>query len=135
MIKTRLIESMDTCNFSRAGRTDKGVSAFTQVRDRLLSVPISLVCLTAHFWEQVISVTVRSNMKEGVGILSVGTDHLKAQPDAADGQASEQKPKAKGGRDPRRDEEIAYAAVRHRNGAFIQKVACHLFDADVDELT
>lgn len=31
LIKTKLVESRETCNFQRCGRTDKGVSAFEQV--------------------------------------------------------------------------------------------------------
>ncbi|KAH9506721.1 tRNA pseudouridine synthase 3 [Dermatophagoides farinae] len=31
LIKTKLIESRETCNYNRCGRTDKGVSAFCQV--------------------------------------------------------------------------------------------------------
>lgn len=30
LLKTRLIENWENCNFSRCGRTDKGVSAFRQ---------------------------------------------------------------------------------------------------------
>ncbi|OTF69416.1 tRNA pseudouridine(38/39) synthase-like protein, partial [Euroglyphus maynei] len=41
LMKTKLIESRETCNYNRCGRTDKGVSAFSQV----------------------ISITVRSNSK------------------------------------------------------------------------
>jgi hypothetical protein len=53
-------------------------------------------------------------MKEGVGIVSVGTDHTKPQnpPETTDGQPTEQKPKPKGGTQPRRDEEIPYVTVR-----------------------
>ena len=31
LIKTKLIASVDSCQYSRCGRTDKGVSAFKQV--------------------------------------------------------------------------------------------------------
>jgi tRNA pseudouridine(38-40) synthase len=31
LVRVRMIESVKTCNFSRSGRTDKGVSAFEQV--------------------------------------------------------------------------------------------------------
>lgn len=47
-LKTRLIESRETSNYHRCGRTDKGVSAF----------------------DQVISITLRSKMKSGVGVIS-----------------------------------------------------------------
>jgi len=38
LMKTRLIESRATSNYHRCGRTDKGVSAFSQVRCRQLPV-------------------------------------------------------------------------------------------------
>eukprot|EP01118_Nematostelium_gracile_P005474 TRINITY_DN1733_c0_g1_i4.p1 TRINITY_DN1733_c0_g1~~TRINITY_DN1733_c0_g1_i4.p1 ORF type:complete len:387 (-),score=71.72 TRINITY_DN1733_c0_g1_i4:184-1344(-) len=47
LIKTRLIVSRETCNYNRCGRTDKGVSAVSQI----------------------ISLNLRSNVKEGEGIL------------------------------------------------------------------
>lgn len=50
--RVKLIKSYGTCNWSRAGRTDKGVSALGQV----------------------IALHVRSNVKSGVGIVSVGND-------------------------------------------------------------
>lgn len=50
--RIKLIKSYSTCNWSRAGRTDKGVSALGQV----------------------IALHVRSNVKQGVGIVSVGND-------------------------------------------------------------
>jgi len=34
LLKTRLIESRATSNYHRCGRTDKGVSAFSQVRQK-----------------------------------------------------------------------------------------------------
>ncbi|KAK8741635.1 hypothetical protein OTU49_002314 [Cherax quadricarinatus] len=46
LLKTRLIESRETSSYHRCGRTDKGVSAF----------------------HQVISITLRSKLKSGVGI-------------------------------------------------------------------
>ncbi|CAG0894946.1 unnamed protein product, partial [Darwinula stevensoni] len=46
--KTKLVESRQTSNYHRCGRTDKGVSAFTQV----------------------ISLDVRSNAKDGVGVIT-----------------------------------------------------------------
>ncbi|KAK4289237.1 hypothetical protein Pmani_037780 [Petrolisthes manimaculis] len=46
LLKTRLIQSRQTSNYHRCGRTDKGVSAF----------------------EQVISITVRSKCQSGVGV-------------------------------------------------------------------
>lgn len=46
LLKTRLIESRDTCNYHRSGRTDKGVSALGQV----------------------ISIDLRSNLLEGPGV-------------------------------------------------------------------
>lgn len=45
---TRLIESVETANYNRCGRTDSGVSAFSQV----------------------ISIDLRSNLKEGRGVFS-----------------------------------------------------------------
>lgn len=47
LLKTRLIESRATCNYHRCGRTDKGVSAFSQVRKTSLSVHLLCVCV-AH---------------------------------------------------------------------------------------
>ncbi|XP_072025147.1 tRNA pseudouridine(38/39) synthase-like isoform X2 [Amphiura filiformis] len=47
LIKTRLIESRETSNYSRCGRTDKGVSAFGQV----------------------IALDLRSNLLEGHGVI------------------------------------------------------------------
>lgn len=47
LLKTRLIESRETSNYHRCGRTDKGVSAF----------------------DQVISITLRSRLKAGIGII------------------------------------------------------------------
>ncbi|XP_069179897.1 tRNA pseudouridine(38/39) synthase isoform X2 [Procambarus clarkii] len=53
LLKTRMIESRETSNYHRCGRTDKGVSAF----------------------DQVISITLRSKLKSGVGIIcSENTD-------------------------------------------------------------
>lgn len=49
--RVKLIKSYDTCNWSRAGRTDKGVSGLGQV-------------IACH---------VRSNVKSGLGIVSVGS--------------------------------------------------------------
>jgi tRNA pseudouridine38/39 synthase len=48
LVHTRLIESRETSNFHRCGRTDKGVSAFRQV----------------------ISIDVRSNLLDGVGVFA-----------------------------------------------------------------
>ena len=48
--KACLIESRDDCNYSRCGRTDKGVSAFAQV----------------------VSLDVRSNLMEGLGVIMSG---------------------------------------------------------------
>ncbi|CAF1058875.1 unnamed protein product [Didymodactylos carnosus] len=48
LIRTRLIESRETSNYHRCGRTDRGVSAFTQV----------------------ISLTVRSNKDSGKGVTA-----------------------------------------------------------------
>lgn len=48
LIKTRLIQSRQTSNYHRCGRTDKGVSAFSQV----------------------ISIDVRTNLKSGKGIIT-----------------------------------------------------------------
>ena len=47
LTKTRLIENRETANYSRCGRTDKGVSAFGQV----------------------ISIDLRSNLLEGSGVI------------------------------------------------------------------
>lgn len=47
LIKARLVETREECNYSRCGRTDKGVSAFRQV----------------------VSLDVRSNISEGLGII------------------------------------------------------------------
>ncbi|XP_038062053.1 tRNA pseudouridine(38/39) synthase-like isoform X2 [Patiria miniata] len=47
LMKTRLIQSRETANYSRCGRTDKGVSAFGQV----------------------ISIDLRSNLLEGLGVI------------------------------------------------------------------
>lgn len=55
LLKTRLIESRETSNYHRCGRTDKGVSAF----------------------EQVVSITLRSKLKAGVGIISESKDNAK----------------------------------------------------------
>ena len=52
---TKLVEDMNNCNFSRGGRTDVGVSAFGQV-------------VAAH---------LRSTVKEGLGLVRVGTDDTK----------------------------------------------------------
>jgi len=46
LLKTRLIESRATSNYHRCGRTDKGVSAFSQV----------------------ISIDLRTNLSEGIGV-------------------------------------------------------------------
>lgn len=48
MLKTKLIESRETSNYHRCGRTDKGVSAFSQV----------------------ISLDLRSNLLEGKGVIT-----------------------------------------------------------------
>jgi tRNA pseudouridine38/39 synthase len=50
--KVKLIKSYDSCHWTRAGRTDKGVSALGQV-------------IACH---------VRSNVKSGVGMVKVGND-------------------------------------------------------------
>jgi len=42
LLKTRLIESRATSNYHRCGRTDKGVSAFSQV-SKQLNNKVSLV--------------------------------------------------------------------------------------------
>src|SRR5262249_8940365 len=47
LVQTKLIESRQTSNYHRCGRTDKGVSAFAQV----------------------LSITLRSNCCHGVGVL------------------------------------------------------------------
>ncbi|KAJ6224402.1 hypothetical protein RDWZM_002947 [Blomia tropicalis] len=47
LLKTKLIRSRETSNYHRCGRTDKGVSAYTQV----------------------VSLTVRSQLKNGIGII------------------------------------------------------------------
>lgn len=49
--KCKLIEDFSQCNWSRSGRTDKGVSAFCQV----------------------VSLYVRSNVKNGVGVIKAGS--------------------------------------------------------------
>ena len=54
--KACLIETRADCNYSRCGRTDKGVSAFSQV----------------------VSLDVRSNLTEGLGLITSG-DHEKVQ--------------------------------------------------------
>ena len=54
--KACLIENRADCNYSRCGRTDKGVSAFSQV----------------------VSLDVRSNLTEGLGLITSG-DHEKVQ--------------------------------------------------------
>lgn len=54
--KACLIESRSDCNYSRCGRTDKGVSAFAQV----------------------VSLDVRSNVAEGLGVILSG-DQEKVQ--------------------------------------------------------
>jgi tRNA pseudouridine38/39 synthase len=51
-MRVKLIKSYDSCHWSRAGRTDKGVSGLGQV-------------IACH---------VRSNVKSGVGMVSVGSD-------------------------------------------------------------
>jgi len=48
LMKARLVESREGSNYSRCGRTDKGVSAFRQV----------------------ISLDVRSNMADGTGVIT-----------------------------------------------------------------
>ncbi|KAK8392343.1 hypothetical protein O3P69_014590 [Scylla paramamosain] len=62
LLKTRLIESRETSNYHRCGRTDKGVSAF----------------------DQVISITLRSKVRNGIGVEGISqkedsstTDRLK----------------------------------------------------------
>ena len=50
LIKACLIENRADCNYSRCGRTDKGVSAFAQV----------------------VSLDLRSNLAEGLGIIISG---------------------------------------------------------------
>ena len=50
LFKACLIESRADCNYSRCGRTDKGVSAFAQV----------------------VSLDVRSNLMEGLGVIMSG---------------------------------------------------------------
>ncbi|XP_068212417.1 tRNA pseudouridine(38/39) synthase [Palaemon carinicauda] len=47
LLKTRLIESRETSNYHRCGRTDKGVSGF----------------------DQVISITLRSRLTSGIGVI------------------------------------------------------------------
>ncbi|XP_045106775.1 tRNA pseudouridine(38/39) synthase-like [Portunus trituberculatus] len=49
LLKTRLIQSRETSNYHRCGRTDKGVSAF----------------------DQVISITLRSKVRKGIGVEGV----------------------------------------------------------------
>ncbi|XP_042873820.1 tRNA pseudouridine(38/39) synthase-like isoform X2 [Penaeus japonicus] len=56
LLKTRLIESRETSNYHRCGRTDKGVSAF----------------------EQVVSITLRSKLKTGIGVIPVTSDDMKS---------------------------------------------------------
>jgi len=58
LIRTRLIESRETSNYHRCGRTDKGVSAFCQV----------------------ISIDLRSNMLEGLGIVPSQKENTKSNP-------------------------------------------------------
>lgn len=50
-IQCKLLQDPDRCHWTRCGRTDKGVSAFSQT----------------------ISLHVRSNVKEGVGIIRAGS--------------------------------------------------------------
>jgi tRNA pseudouridine38/39 synthase len=42
LTKTRLVENRQTSNYHRCGRTDKGVSAFGQVRDSILFLKVIL---------------------------------------------------------------------------------------------
>ncbi|XP_042235764.1 tRNA pseudouridine(38/39) synthase-like isoform X2 [Homarus americanus] len=61
LLKTRLIESRETSNYHRCGRTDKGVSAF----------------------DQVISITLRSKLRSGLGV--VAPENTKMAPTEGDG--------------------------------------------------
>jgi len=45
LLKTRLIESRATCNYHRCGRTDKGVSAFSQVTETTTVCQFSVFAL------------------------------------------------------------------------------------------
>lgn len=54
LLKTRLIEARETSNYHRCGRTDKGVSALGQV----------------------ISIDLRTNLKEGLGVRQVADPQL-----------------------------------------------------------
>lgn len=46
--KSCLIEERSTCNYSRCGRTDKGVSAFAQVRIIELNISTIIVTVTRY---------------------------------------------------------------------------------------
>jgi len=48
LLKTRLIESRATANYHRCGRTDKGVSAFSQVTNATAHSHVISVCLYTH---------------------------------------------------------------------------------------
>jgi len=49
--KTRLIANRTDINFSRCGRTDKGVSAFGNVRHfTILYAILSMICLTVFLF-------------------------------------------------------------------------------------
>ena len=64
LTRVKLIESIKDCNFSRSGRTDKGVSAFAQV----------------------FALDVRSMCTDGIGIVALptATERVAATADAPD---------------------------------------------------
>ena len=71
--KCCLIEDRASCNYSRCGRTDKGVSAFGQV----------------------ISLDVRSNLLDGVGVIQQNSEKVKERVGKFDSLSLMQKKKKK----------------------------------------
>ena len=80
LLKTRLIESRATSNYHRCGRTDKGVSAFSQVKRRCHFHVFSDCCCAFNcidwkfmliFCSLVISANVNEPFDECIFIFSI----------------------------------------------------------------
>lgn len=85
LLKTRLIKSRETSNYHRCGRTDKGVSAF----------------------DQVISITLRSKLRKGMGVLGPSQEETFSTTNEATQHQEEQDEEEEG-------EEIDYIQLLNR---------------------
>lgn len=92
LLKTRLIESRETSNYHRCGRTDKGVSAF----------------------DQVISITLRSKLKKGLGVLGLTQGAEGAVCERMEGQEEKEKEEVVKEDEEEEGDEINYVQLLNR---------------------